>query len=292
MEGVSLGDAVVGVLGSYTVAGCSGRVGIWGRVVTDEEGWYAGERGRARCWGLEAGERDEACACAVRNGEGLVAVREGEGGASAVSAPLTAAVSVGPWVVTVRVRAAFTATAGLVLFFSLLGAMLLPWVLCDQRFRFPIPCLTPPMPSTAAPAALERRASRGGVALLWGCLGSAAPSLSEAGLCTVTIDDDESELLRDCGRRWAAAWVVAGGSAVSMAGGRAGRALSLDGCVSSRLCTLEQASCARMHHGVGERTLVLRCWSIFLRGQQLRRAAAGVRCCRADGSLQCIVRRL
>jgi hypothetical protein len=38
VEGVSLGDAVVGVLGSYTVAGRSGSVGNCGREVTDGEG--------------------------------------------------------------------------------------------------------------------------------------------------------------------------------------------------------------------------------------------------------------
>ena len=57
-EGESAAD-VFGELGLYTVAGSRGREGSWGGAVTDEGGWYTGERGLARRCGLDAGERVE-----------------------------------------------------------------------------------------------------------------------------------------------------------------------------------------------------------------------------------------
>lgn len=57
------------------------------------------------------------------------------------------------------------------------------------------------MPSSAKPAALERRLEGGGVACLWGFDGSGIVSLSDADRWTVTTDDDDIELDRDDWRR-------------------------------------------------------------------------------------------
>ena len=57
--------------------GSRGREGICGRVVAEAEGWYAGDRGRERRWGLDAGEFFPAGY--LREGEEVLR-REGEGG--------------------------------------------------------------------------------------------------------------------------------------------------------------------------------------------------------------------
>lgn len=85
-EGELFVDALVGVLGSYTVAGSrvGGSEGICGGAVTDEGGPYAGERGLTRR-GLAAGERLEGrLELMARAGEELR--REGDCGCGA--APL------------------------------------------------------------------------------------------------------------------------------------------------------------------------------------------------------------
>lgn len=79
------------------------------------------------------------------------------------------------------------------------GDFVLPWVLCDQRFRLVLPSLKAPMASPAAAAALERRLARGGEAILWGCEGSGIESLKEADRW-MDASGDERELLRE-GRR-------------------------------------------------------------------------------------------
>jgi hypothetical protein len=192
-EGELFVEALVGVLGSYTVAGRSigGNEGTLGAGVTDEGGSYTGERGLARR-GLCVGERRDVCA---------VVLREGEGGCAA--APLT-------WLLA-AVMLSLREKLGWWPFRSC-SRLLLPVVLCDQRFTLPdaaavAPSLRGPMPSAAPLAALERRlvADGGGVARLWGfdVDGSGFPSLSEseADRLTVTTDDDEMEPLRDDCRR-------------------------------------------------------------------------------------------
>jgi hypothetical protein len=194
-EGELFVEALVGVLGSYTVAGRSigGSEGTLGAGVTDDGGSYTGERGLARR-GLCVGERWEVCA---------VVLREGEGGCAA--APLT-------WLLP-AVMLSLREKLGWWPFRSC-SRLLLPAVLCDQRFTLPdaaaaavAPSLKGPMPSAAPLAALERRlvADGGGVARLWGFdvdgSGFASLSESEADRLTVTTDDDEMEPLRDDCRR-------------------------------------------------------------------------------------------
>jgi hypothetical protein len=73
-------ETVFGVLGSYTVDGRKGSEGSLGGAVTDDVGGW-GERGLARRWGLDAGEREEECEVLCRDGEELGC--EGEDGCAA-----------------------------------------------------------------------------------------------------------------------------------------------------------------------------------------------------------------
>jgi hypothetical protein len=153
-------------------------------------------------------------------------VREGEGGwCWCAEAPLTAG-RVGA-LETLRLRAVCV-WAGCAVLLSLCAAekVLLPVVDCDQRFTVPdcpVPSLTPPMPSTAKPAALDRRREGGGVALLWGFDGSGSESLRS--LRKPARDGDESELERDCDcdcdcGRWCARPLGGSAMSTSMAGAR------------------------------------------------------------------------
>jgi hypothetical protein len=82
VDGVSPGEELLEPLGSYTVAGRKDSEGSRGGTVADDDGGrYAGERGLARRWGLEAGEWEGWALAWVRVGEG--AGREGESGCSA-----------------------------------------------------------------------------------------------------------------------------------------------------------------------------------------------------------------
>ena len=200
MEGELFVEALVGVFGSYTVAGSNtgGNEGSrGGGAVTDDWGSYTGERGRARR-GLEAGERCEEWLLAVREGDELT--REGEAGCGA--APWSAWAERGPAVPMLSLREKLGWCCERVLLA----------VLCDQRLMLPVPVPVPapsrkrPMPSAAPLAALERRlAEGGGVArVVWGALdedASGFASLSEAALLTVTTEDEEMEVLRDDERR-------------------------------------------------------------------------------------------
>ena len=104
----------------------------------------------------------------------------------------------------------FARWSGLSLSLSSVGEATVLSVLCDQRLRLAIPSLKTPKASPAPAAALLRRLAPGGVDALWGLDGSRIGSLNEAERWTVTVDEDESELLREGRRR--------GGPAMSAAG--------------------------------------------------------------------------
>jgi len=179
VEGVSLGEALLEPVGSYTVAGRKDREGSWGGVAAGEDGGYAGERGLARRWGLDAGEWEEKAPW-ERFGSG--AGREGDDGCSA--APLGCRETLGCWVWP---------------FFSVAGDLLLPG-LCDQRLRVATPSRKVPMFSTVPAAALDRRRDGGGGGVARRCgmlVESGTVSLSDVDRLTVMTDDEDTELLRE-----------------------------------------------------------------------------------------------
>ena len=182
--------------------GREGREGILGGAVTDNDGWYTGDRGRWRRWGLETGERE----VLLGEGEDVERRRDGEDGCG--KAPLSAGSEGALGMVRLRATFGYSLCAWAL---SCCGGDLEELVvLCDQRFTFPMPAESVPEPSWTEAAALERRlfcagGGVGGVAVVWGLDGSGMAALccclSDSGRLTVTTDDEDSELERDDRRR-------------------------------------------------------------------------------------------